>query len=126
MAHLVKRDERFMITRKMADFEAAAKADPSNTDAAQALALLYIQKGDNEKAVAALKSLLENDAENPRLVATLADALIDLKKYDEALKYCDDLIKQAPQETIGYDLRARVKVMKDDFDGALQDLNEAL
>jgi tetratricopeptide (TPR) repeat protein len=112
--------------QKLADFEAAAKADPTNTDAGQALALLYIEKGDNDKAVEMLKRLLQQDADNPRLMIALADALIDLKKYDEALKYCDDLIKQAPQETIGYNLRARVKLMKDDFDGAIKDLTEAL
>ena len=112
--------------RKLADFEAAAKADPSNAEAGQALAVLYIQKGDNEKAVATLKGLLERDADNPRLMLVLAEALTDLKKYDEALKVCDDLIKQAPQQTMGFNLRARVKVMKDDVEGAIKDLNEAL
>jgi tetratricopeptide (TPR) repeat protein len=112
--------------RKLADFEAAAKADPSNAEAGQALAVLYIQKGDNEKAVATLQSLLERDPDNPRLMAALAEALTDLKKYDEALKYCDEVVKQAPGNTIGYNLRARVRVMKDDIDGAIKDLGEAL
>ncbi len=112
--------------RKLADFDAAVNADPSNTDAGQALALLYIQKGENEKAVATLQKLLERDTDNPTLLAALAEALTDLKKYDEALKYCDGVIKQAPRTTIGYNLRARVKVMKEDIDGALKDLDEAL
>jgi tetratricopeptide (TPR) repeat protein len=112
--------------RKLADFDAAAKADPSNADAGQALALLYRQKGENEKAVATLQKLLERDSDNPNLLAALAEALTDLKKYDEALKYCDDVIKQAPRNTMGYNLRARIKVMKDDIDGALKDLDEAL
>jgi tetratricopeptide (TPR) repeat protein len=112
--------------RKLADFDAAVNADPSNTDAGQALALLYIQKGENEKAVATLQKLLERDTDNPTLLAALAEALTDLKKYDEALKYCDGVIKQAPRSTIGYNLRARVKVMKEDIDGALKDLDEAL
>jgi tetratricopeptide (TPR) repeat protein len=112
--------------RKLADFDNAVQADPSNADAGQALALLYIQKGENEKAVATLQKLLERDADNPNLLAALAEALTDLKKYDEALKYCDDVIKQAPRATLGYNLRARIKVMKDDIDGALKDLDEAL
>src|SRR2546421_6296720 len=33
--------------RKLADFEAAVKANPSNTEAAQAMAVLYKLKGDN-------------------------------------------------------------------------------
>lgn len=112
--------------RKLTDFEAAAKADPGNTEAGQALAVLYIQKGETEKAVATLQKLLERDADNPTLMAALAEALTDLKKYDEALKYCDEVIKQAPRATMGYNLRARIKVMKDDIPGAIKDLDEAL
>ena len=73
-----------------------------------------------------LHKLLEQDPENPNLLAVLAEALTDLKKYDEALKYCDGVIKQAPKSTIGYNLRARIKVMKDDIPGAIKDLDEAL
>jgi tetratricopeptide (TPR) repeat protein len=112
--------------RKLADFEAAAKADPANSDAGQGLALLYIKKGDNKKAVETLHKLLEQDPDNPNLLAVLAEALTDLKQYDEALKYCDGVIKQAPKSTIGYNLRARIKVLKDDVPGAIKDLDEAL
>jgi tetratricopeptide (TPR) repeat protein len=112
--------------RKLADFDAAMKADPGNIEAGQAVAVLYIQKGENDKAVATLQKLLERDADNPALMAEVAVLLIDLKKFDEALKYCDDLIKQAPKATAGYNLRARVKVMKDDIPGAIKDLDEAL
>jgi tetratricopeptide (TPR) repeat protein len=59
-------------------------------------------------------------------LAALADALTDLKKYDDALKYCEEVIKRAPRATIGYSLRARIKVMQDDVKGAIQDLDEAL
>jgi tetratricopeptide (TPR) repeat protein len=111
---------------KLADFEAAAAADPSNTEAGQALAVLYSQKGDNEKAVAMLQKLSERDPDNPALLAGLAEALTDLKKYDDALKYCDGVIEHAPRATMGYNLRARVKIMKEDIDGALKDLDEAL
>jgi tetratricopeptide (TPR) repeat protein len=59
-------------------------------------------------------------------MAALAEALTDLKKYDEALKYCEDVIKRAPRSTLGYNLRARIKVMQDDVKGAISDLDEAL
>jgi tetratricopeptide (TPR) repeat protein len=112
--------------RKLADFELAVKADPTNTEAWQARAFVYLQKGDNEKAVADLLKLIEQDQDNPGLLAALADALIDLKKYDEAMKYCEEVIKRAPGSTLGFSLRARIKVMQDDVKGAIQDLNEAL
>jgi len=111
--------------RKLADFEAAVKADPTNTDAWQARAFLYLQKGDNEKAVADLQKLIEQEPNNPGLIAALAGALIDLKKYDDALKYCEEVIKRLPRQTIGYNLRARIKAMQDDVKGAIEDLDEA-
>jgi tetratricopeptide (TPR) repeat protein len=112
--------------RKLDDFEAAVKADPTNTDALQARAFLYLQKGDNEKAEAELQKLIEQEPNNPGLLAALAEALTDLKKYDEALKYCEDVIKRAPRSTLGYNLRARIKVMQDDVKGGIADLDEAL
>jgi tetratricopeptide (TPR) repeat protein len=112
--------------KKLADVEEALKADPTNLPALQARALMYVQKGDNEKAVAELQKLVEQDADNPALLAVLAEALTNLKKYDEALKYCDGVIKHAPRATLGYNLRARIKAAKDDFPGAIADLGEAL
>ena len=111
---------------KFADFDAAAKADPTNFDALQARAILYIEKGENEKATADLKAAVELQKDNHRALGALAEVMTNLKKYDEALKLCDDVIKLAPKETLGYNLRARVKVLKDDLKGGIADLNEAL
>jgi len=112
--------------KKLADYDAALKADPTSTEALQARALLYLQKGDDEKAVAELLKLVEQDADNPGILAVLAEALTNLKKLDEALKACDKVIEKAPKVTLGYNLRARVKAMKEDFKGAIKDLDEAL
>ena len=112
--------------RKLGDFESAVKADPSNAEAGLAVALLYDENGDHEKAAAALQKVLERHPDNVNVMASLAEQLTDLKKFDEALKYCDDIIKQAPRATAGYNLRARVRVMKDDVPGAIKDLDEAL
>ncbi len=112
--------------RKLADFEAAVKANPGNTDAGLAVAELYKRRGDNDKAVGMLQKLVERDPDNPSLLAEFAAVLTDAKKYDEALKYCDTVIKQAPRSPLGYDLRARVKVMMDDLPGAMKDLDEAI
>lgn len=111
---------------KFADFDAAAKADPTNFDALQARAILYLEKGENEKATADLKAAVELQKDNHRALGALAEVMTNLKKYDEALKLCDDVIKLAPKETLGYNLRARVKVLKDDLKGGIADLNEAL
>jgi tetratricopeptide (TPR) repeat protein len=112
--------------KKLADFDAAVKADPENVQAWQGRAILYLAKGESEKAVADLTKLVEQDTDNPAVVAALAEALTNLKKYDEALKYAEEVIKLAPRSTLGHNLRARIYVMKDDLKAAIKDLDAAL
>lgn len=112
--------------KKLADFDAAVKADPESIEAWQGRALMYLQKGDNEKALADLKHLVEKAPSNPAAIAALAEALTNLKQYDEALKYCEKVIELAPGSTLGYNLRARVQVMRDDLKAAIKDLDSAL
>ena len=112
--------------KKLEDFNAALAADDSNVQAWQGRALIYLEKGDNEKAVADLTKLVEKQGDNPAAVGALAEALTNLKKYDDALKYADKVIDIAPQSTLGYNLRARINVLKDDLKAATEDLNKAL
>jgi tetratricopeptide (TPR) repeat protein len=112
--------------KKLADFDAAVKADPENVEAWQGRAILYLAKGESEKAIADLQTLVEKDKDNPAIFAALAEALTNLKQYDEALKHADEVVKQAPRSSLGYSLRARIHVMKDNLDGAISDLDEAL
>ncbi|QDU26017.1 TPR repeat-containing protein YrrB [Anatilimnocola aggregata] len=111
---------------KFNDFDAAVKADPRNTSALQARALMYLEKGENEKATADLQAAVELQKDNPQVLGALAEVMTNLKKYDEALKLCDQVIKLKPQETLGYNLRARVHVLKDDLKSGIEDLNQAL
>jgi tetratricopeptide (TPR) repeat protein len=111
---------------KFKDFDAAVKADPRNVDALQARALLLLEKGEAEQASKDLQAAVELQKDNPAVLGALADVMTNLKKYDEALKLCDQVIKLKPKETIGYNLRARVNVLKDDLKAGINDLNEAL
>ncbi len=112
--------------KQLADFDAAVKADAENSDAWQGRALIYLERGESEKAIADLEKLAEKEVKNPAAIGALAEALTNLKKYDEALKYCDKVIELAPRLTLGYSLRARVHILKDDLKSALSDLTEAL
>jgi tetratricopeptide (TPR) repeat protein len=112
--------------RKLADYERALKADAGNVEALQGRALHYLEQGDDDKAIESLTQLVEKQANNPGALGILAEALTNAKKYDEALKYSDKVIEVAPKSTLGYNLRARIKVLKDDLKGAIEDLNKAL
>jgi tetratricopeptide (TPR) repeat protein len=112
--------------KQLEDFGAAIKADPSNIQAWQGRAMIYLEKGENEKAVEDLMRLVEKQSDNPAAIGALAEALTNLKKYDDALAYADKVVELAPKSTLGYNLRARINVLKDDFKSAIEDLNEAL
>ena len=112
--------------KKLADFDAAVKADPSNSEALQGRALMYLQIGDSDKALADLKTLSQKDGDNPAAIGAMAEVLTNLKKYDEALNYANKVIELAPQSTLGYNLRSRIHVMKDDLKAATKDLDKAL
>jgi tetratricopeptide (TPR) repeat protein len=112
--------------RKLADYELALKTDPKHIAARQGRALIYLNQNEHDKAIADLMKLLEQDADNPGVAAELAQALILSKKFDEALKYAEDVVKLAPKATEGYKLRAQLRWIKDDSKGALEDLGEAL
>jgi tetratricopeptide (TPR) repeat protein len=112
--------------KQLADFDAAIKADPDNTDAWQGRALVYLERGESEKAIADLEKLVEKEVNNPAAIGALAEALTNLKKYDEAIKYSSKVIELAPRITLGYSLRARAHILKNDLKSALADLTEAL
>ena len=112
--------------KQLADFDAAIKADPENPDAWQERAMLYLGRGDNEKAIADFKKLVEQDGKNAMAQFALAEALANLKKYDEALVHVAKGIEARPEVPFGFLLRAKVHAMQEKLDDALEDLNKAL
>lgn len=114
------------IDAKLENFDSAAKADPDNLQALQGRALLYLEKGENEKAMADLAKLLEKDASNVAALESISDVLTRLKKYDEAITYIEKVIALNPTAAPGYILRARLLALKEDNKAALEDLNKAL
>src|SRR4029078_4384636 len=70
---------------KFENFDAAVKADPKNVQALQARAIIYSEKGENDKAIADLTQLLEADANNQLALEAISQVLNKLKKYAERL-----------------------------------------
>ena len=114
------------IDAKLENFNAAVKADPDNIQALQGRAVLYLEKEDNEKAMADLARLLEKDNKNLAALEAISEVLAKLKKYDEALAYVDKVIAINANLPQGYILRARLHALKDDDKKALADLDKAL
>ncbi len=111
---------------KLENFDLAVKADPKNVQALQGRAIIYSEKGENDKAVADLNLLLAADANNQLALEAISQVLNKLKRYDDALKHIDKLISLSSKESRGYLLRAGLHAMKEDEQKALDDLNTAL
>jgi len=111
---------------QLKDYALAIEADPSNADAWQARAQVHLDQGHADKAIEDLNSLLKQDENNFNALLALAEALTNIDKYDEALPHVEKAIQVKPDSSLGYTLRARLKVLKGDIDGALTDLDQAI
>lgn len=111
---------------QLQDYGLAIDADPSNADAWQARALVYLEQGEAEKAIEDFNSLLKQNEDNFSAHLALAEALTNLERLDEALPHIEKAMKLKPESSLSYTLRARLKVLKEDIDGALTDLDQAI
>lgn len=55
--------------------------------------LKYFDEGNYNKAVEHLKEALKIDPSNDKILLSLSQALLELKQYDEALIYLNELVK---------------------------------
>ncbi|TWT38814.1 tetratricopeptide repeat protein [Blastopirellula retiformator] len=104
----------------------AIKTDADNVDALKLRGVLYMQQEDFEKASADLKLVMEK---NPNDVASLqayADTLAGMKKFDEAIALLDKTVAEHPGSPVGYLLRARLKILAEDAEGAIEDIDQVL
>ena len=111
---------------KLENFDSAVKADPNNVLALQARAIVYIQKGENEKSLADLTKLLQTDGDNLEALVAVTAVLMELKKYDEALAFAEKMTKLQPPRPVGYIFRAQLHAAKNKTQEALADLDKAI
>ncbi len=111
---------------RLKDYGRAIELDPGNTEAWQGRALTYLQMGEADKAIADFQQLIEDNQENVNARLALAEALMNLERFEDAGKRVDEAIEMAPEESVAYTLRARLKLIEEDVEAALSDLNQAL
>jgi tetratricopeptide (TPR) repeat protein len=111
--------------KKLADLNAAIKADPRNTDALRERAGAQLQKGNVDRAVEDLQRVLELDPTNQQIAQATVQQLVDLDRADDAVELLSKTIAASPSEGL-YRLRAILYRMLDKEDEAFADLNKAL
>ena len=110
---------------KMADLDAAAKADPTNLEAFQARAALRLQKNDVEGAIADLEVVLLKDPTNQAVAGAAVQKLVDLNRVDEAVELITKMLAAKPSEGM-YRMRAILYRSERKLEEAMSDLNKAI
>jgi tetratricopeptide (TPR) repeat protein len=125
-ALIVRSDLQEDAGKQLEDLNAAVEADPASTDAWQARAAYHVAHDDLQKAVGDFEKLLANDPKNVGARQAIAEALINLEKYDLALEHANKAIAAAPDFSLNYTLRAQVYEAQGKTKEAFADLDKAL
>jgi len=110
---------------KMADLEAAVKADPSSIDALQARASMRMIAGDVNGAIEDLQLLLKQDPTNQAVAQAAVEQLVRIDRVDDALKLLSDALQANPNEGL-YRLRGIIYRTEGKDTEAMEDFNKAL
>lgn len=111
---------------RLEDYSQAIDLDASSVDAWQGRALTYMEQGEFDKAIADFNSLIEKNENNVAAHLAMGEALTNMEKFDEASKHVEKAIELKPDSSLGYTLRARLHLIKEDPKAALADLDKAL
>jgi hypothetical protein len=111
----------------IAQFSDAVKKERDNAQAYQWRGQAYFKKGERDKALADFVSWIRLEEQNPLAFEWAAAACRELKKYDDAVIYLDQLIKLDPKYKNGqaYFLRSDTQMKMNNFDVAMRDAKQA-
>jgi tetratricopeptide (TPR) repeat protein len=87
---------------------------------------VYGRAGRSQDAEAAFKKALQLDPTRIEAKASLASEYINQKRFDDALKQLDDLLKQTPNNAGAFTIRGMVLQTKGDSSGAKDSYEKAL
>jgi serine/threonine protein kinase/tetratricopeptide (TPR) repeat protein len=88
--------------------------------------LLFFQEQDNQQTLAACDAALAVVPEHPDAQLLRIRALLELKRYDDALLSCTALLARGKPSAEVYDMRRLARERLDDFAGAIEDVTQAL
>jgi len=110
---------------KLADLDAAIKADPTSSDALQARALLRLQGADVNGAVEDLQALLKQDPTNQAIAQAAVEQLVNMNRIDDAVKLLTEALQANPNEGL-HRLRGIIYRTQGEEEKALEDFGKAL
>ncbi len=111
--------------KRMADLNAAVKADPDNLPALQGRAAMRLRADDVDGAIEDFESILTKDPTNQAVAQTAVQQLVEMNRVEDALSMVTKTLEAKPSEGM-YRMRAILYRMEGKEDEALADLNKAL
>ena len=110
---------------KLADLNAALKANPKNLRAMQERAGIRLENGDVENALEDLEAVLLEDPTNQQIAGAAVEELVNMNRLDEAIDLITKILAASPSEGM-YRMRAILHRSKANTDEAMSDLNKAI
>lgn len=107
-------------------FESAHKRDPSSTQSAAALGLIFEQWEQTDRAIAVYKRHLERRPQDMSILNRLVQALFLKERFDEVIPYAERLVDLDPEDL---NLRVKLGILytdAKDYDKAISVFNELL
>jgi tetratricopeptide (TPR) repeat protein len=111
--------------KRMADLDAAIKADPDNLPALQGRAAMRLRANDVDGAIKDFESILTKDPTNQAVAQAAVQQLVEMNRVEDALSMVTKTLEAKPSEGM-YRMRAILYRMEGKEDEALADLNKAL
>ena len=103
------------------------KMNPNNVQLRLFQAQLYMQAGQQKKALAVCDQVVASRPKDPRPLNLKASILARFKEYREAIKACDGVLAIEPDDPTGLNNRAYFRAMaRIDLKAALDDVQKAL
>lgn len=121
MAYAAKKD----YPRAQADFEQVARLSPGNGRPNYRLGVLFLETRDYAQAQYHFAAAVAKGYRNPLVMVRMGDALAAGDRLAEAVEAYDRAIAADPEMAQAYVRRGKVRLRKDDPDGAKADFAKA-
>jgi tetratricopeptide (TPR) repeat protein len=107
-------------------FEAALRSDPDNVAARLAMGEAQLKSGRNADAIVTYRRIERAPQVAAFANTGLAQASVNLRRYDDAIRYLDTAQNVAPRDPAPVTARAQVQITRGDYSGAADSLKAAL
>jgi tetratricopeptide (TPR) repeat protein len=106
-------------------YTSALDHDPNYWPSRLALARMYLENGEDEKALLLLENAKDEGIQDIRLSAYLADAYRQSERFAQAVNQINEVIEKFPKNEKYIFIRGRIYFDQGNFDTAREDFNKA-